>query len=87
MSNLRNCLFLVIGEGVCLLQTSAKMFFYQTPAQPTPHITDRGVSTVTLGWVGDLNQRIPFRFHDGVVGLVDRCLPRILIKVGSSQWK
>ena len=75
MSNLKNGLFLAIGEGsrffgVCLVQTSAKMFFDQTPGQPTPHITDRGVSTVILGWVGGLNQRIPFRFHDGVVGFI-----------------
>ena len=80
MSNLKNGRFLGIGEGsrffvVCLIQASAKMFFYQTPGQPTPHITDRGVSTVTLGWVGDLNQRITFRFHYGVVGFVDRRLP------------
>ena len=31
------------------------------------------VSTVTLGWVGALNQRYPFRLHGGVVGFVDRC--------------
>ena len=89
MSNLKNSLFLAIGEGsrffvVGLLQTSAQMFFHQTPGQPTPHITDRGMSTVTLGWVGDLPQRLPFRFHDGVVIFVDRCLPRVLIKVGFS---
>ena len=52
------------------------MCFYQTPGHPTPHITDRVVSTVTLGWVGDLNQRI--------IGFVDRYLPRILINVGST---
>ena len=82
MYNLKNCLFLAIGEGsrlfvVCLLQNSAKMFPSQTPGQPTPHITDRGVSTVTLGWVGHLNQRIPFTFYDGVFGFVDRCLPKL----------
>ena len=82
MSNLKNDRFLGIGEEsrfvvVCLAQTSAKMVFYQTPGRPAPHTTDRGVSTVTLGWVGALNQRITFRFHDGIVGLVDRCLPRI----------
>ena len=64
--------------------TSAKTIFSQTPGRPTPPITDRSVSTVTLGWVGDLHQRIRFRFHEGVVGFVDRCVPRILIKVGSS---
>ena len=71
MSNLKNGRFLTIEEGsrffvVCFLHTSAKMFFYQTPGQPTPHITDRGVSAVTLGWVGNLNQRITPRFHGGV---------------------
>ena len=44
-------------------------------------------SPVTLGWVGDLNQLIEFKFHDGIVGLVDRCLPRTLIKVGVCQWE
>ena len=87
MSNLKNGRFLAIGEGsrffvVCLLQTSANFFVYQTPGQPTPHIADRRVCTVTLGWVRDLDQRITFRFHDGVIGFVDRCLPRVLIKVG-----
>ena len=52
-----------------------QMFFYQTPGQPTPHIADRGVSTVTMGWIGDLNERITFRFQDGVGGflLIDVC--------------
>ena len=92
MSNLKNGQFLAIGEVsrffvVCLLQTSAKLFFYQTPGQPTPHISNQGVSTVRLGWVEHLNQRITFRLHDGVVGFVDRSLTWILIKVGSSQWE
>ena len=69
---------------VCLLQTIVKHFFCKPPGQPTPRITDRGVSTVTQGWVGDYNQRVPFRFHDGVVGFVDRRLPRIFITVGFS---
>ena len=30
------------------------------------------VNTVPRGWVGDLNERAPFRFHDAVVGFVDR---------------
>ena len=89
MSNLKNGRFLAVGEGsiffvVCFPQTSTKIFFYLTPGQPTPHLTDRGVSTVTLGWVGDPSQRVSFRFHHGVVGFVDRCLPRVLLKVGSS---
>ena len=89
MSNLKNCLFFAISEWsrffvVCLLQTNAKIFYDQTRGQPTPHITDRGVSTVTLGCVGGLNERVSCRFHDGVVGFGDRCLPMILIKVGSS---
>ena len=54
------------------------------PGRPAPHINDRGVSTVTQGWVGNLNQRVPFIFHEGVVGFVDRYLPRILIEVVSS---
>ena len=76
--NLQKVLFFAIGEGsrvfvVCFLHTSCQMFFYQTPGRPTPHITDRGVSTVTLGWVVAPNQRASFRFHDAVVGFVDRC--------------
>ena len=76
MSNLKNGRFLGIGKRsrffvVCLIQTSAKTFFFQTPGRPTPHITDRGVNTVTVGWVGDLNQRIPLRIHDG--GIIDFC--------------
>ena len=39
---------------------------------------------MTLGWVGDLSQRIPFKFQDGAVGFGDRCLPKILTKVVSS---
>ena len=43
------------------------------PGPPTPRITDRGVSTVTLAWVGAPNQRASFRAHDAVIGFVDRC--------------
>ena len=82
---MKNGVFLEISEMsrfgvVCFLHTSGRMFFYQMPDRPAPRITDQGMSTVTLGWVGAINQRDPFRAHDGVVGFVDRCLPRILIK-------
>ena len=77
------------GRGILsfVFYLTSAIFFYRTPGQPTPLITDRVVSIVSLRWVGDLNQRITFRFHGGVVGFVDLCLPRILIKVGSSQWQ
>ena len=75
MSNLKNCLFLAIGQGsrllvAFLLQNSAKKCFYLTLDWPTPHFPTN-VSSATLGWVGYPNQRVPFRFHDGVVGFVD----------------
>ena len=34
------------------------------------------MNTENRGWVGDPNERAPFRFHGAVVGLVDRCLSR-----------
>ena len=46
------------------------------PAPATPPINGRFVSTVTRGWVGAPNRRAPFRFHDAVVGFVNRCLSR-----------
>ena len=36
----------------------------------------KGVSTVTIGWVGAPNERAPFRFHGAVVVFVDRCMSR-----------
>ena len=69
--------------AVCLPETSDFVCFYQ----PTLHITDRGVSIVTLMWVGDRNQRVPSRFHDGVVAFVDRFLPRVPQRVSVSRKK
>ena len=40
------------------------------------YMTGRVVNTVTRGWVGAPHERGPFRFHDAVVGFVDRCLSR-----------
>ena len=37
-------------------------------------ITGCVVNTVTRGWVGAPNERAQFRFHDAVVGFVDRHL-------------
>ena len=37
----------------------------------------------SVGW-RPYNQRVPFRFHDEIVGFVDRRQPRILIKVRGS---
>ena len=70
-----------IGEGaiafvICFLHISNQMCLYQTPSRRLPRITDRVVNTVTRGWVADPNERAPFRFHDAVVGFVDRCLSR-----------
>ena len=55
---------------------TAQMSLYQTPGRRPPPFTGRFVSTVTRGWVGASNERAPFRFHDAVVGFVDRCLSR-----------
>ena len=41
-----------------------------------PKVTSYRVNTaVDLGWVGAPDERALFRFHDVVVGFVDRCLP------------
>ena len=79
--NLKKGLFFAIGEGlrifvVCFLHSREQIFLYQTPGRRPPRITGRAVNTVTRGWVGTPNERAPFRFHDAVVGFVDRCLSR-----------
>ena len=50
--------------------------FVSAPGQHPPRITGRVVHTVIRGRVGAPNERAPFRFHDAVVGFVDRCLSR-----------
>ena len=79
--NLEKGLFRVSGKGprilvACFLHTSGQMLWYQTPCRRPPHITGRVVNTVTKWWVGALNERAPFRFHDAVVGFVEQCLWR-----------
>ena len=81
LPNLEKGLFFAIGEAsrisvACFLHSSAKMCLYQTPGRRPPPITCRFVNTVTKGWVGAPNERVPFRFHGAVVDFVDRCLPR-----------
>ena len=81
LPNLKKGLFFAIGEGsrifvAFFLHSSAQMCLYQTPGRRPPPITGRFVNTVTRGWVGAPNGRAPFRFHDTVVGFVDRCLSR-----------
>ena len=81
LPNLKTGLFFAIGEGsrffvACFLHSSAQMSLYQTPGRRPPPITGRFVNTVTRGWVGALNGRASFRFHDAVVSFVDRCLSR-----------
>ena len=49
------------------------MLFYQTPGRRPLRIIGRRLNTVTLGWVGAPDERALFRFHDSVVGFVDRC--------------
>ena len=49
------------------------MFVFQTRGRRPPHITGRRVKIVTR--VGAPNERVPLRFHDAIVLLVDRCLP------------
>ena len=73
--------FFAVGEGsrifvVCFLHTSRQMFLYQTPGRRPPRITGRVVTTVTRGWIGAPDEHAPFKFHDAVVGFVDRCLSR-----------
>ena len=75
-------LFFAIGERsrifvACFLHSgSTQMCLYQTPGRRPPPITGRFVNTVTRGWVGAANERVPFRFHGAVVVFVDRCLSR-----------
>ena len=54
-------------------------FFSQTPGRRPPHITGLRVNSVTLGWVGAPDERPPFRFHDVIAILADRCLTRTRI--------
>ena len=49
---------------------------HQTLGRRPPRITGRVVNIATRGWVGAPNERAPFRFHDAVVGFVDRCLSK-----------
>ena len=44
----------------------------QTPGRRPPRVTGRVENTETRGWVGAPNERAPYRFHDAVVGFVDR---------------
>ena len=60
----------------CFSHASAQMCFYQTPGRRPARVTGRVVNTGTGGWVGALNERTPLRFHDAVVGFVDRCLSK-----------
>ena len=83
LPNLKKGLFFTIGEGsrffaACFLHMSAQMFLYQTPDRRPPHITGSVVNTVARGWVGAPNERTWVRFHDAVVGVVDRYLSRTL---------
>ena len=43
---------------------------------PEVRTDGHGVKTVTLGCVGDPNERTLLRIHDDVVRFVDRCLSR-----------
>ena len=61
------------------------MCLYQTPDRRPPHITGRGVNSVTGGRVGAPNERAPFKFHDAVVGFVDRCRFEFNIWLSFSQ--
>ena len=74
-------LFFAIRDGsrncvIYFVHTSGQLLFYHTPGQRPPYVTGYCVNTVTLGWVGAPNERTPFKFHDAVVGFVDRCLSR-----------
>ena len=78
LPNLKKGIFFAIGEGsrilvACFLHNSAQMCLYQAPGRRPPPITDRFVNTDQRA-VGAPNERAPFRFHDAVVGFVDRCL-------------
>ena len=58
---------------------------YQTPGRLLPHITGCSVNIVTLGWVGALTERAPFRCHNAVVAFVDRWLSRTRNLTASNQ--
>ena len=79
--NQKNCLFFAIVEGsrtfvVCFLHTSGEICFCRTRGRSPPQITSHRVNTVTLGWVGALSERGPFRFYDAIAVFVDRCRGR-----------
>ena len=72
-------LFFAIGKGsrivvLCFLHISAQMCLCQMSGRRPPRITGRVVTIAARGWAGAPNERAPFRFHDAVVGFVDRCL-------------
>lgn len=53
----KKSILFAIGEAPrivvdCFLHTRGQTFIYQAPGRRTPHITDRGVSIATLGWLG-----------------------------------
>ena len=91
LPNLEKCRFFAIAEGsrifvACFLHSSAQMCLYQTSGRRPPPITGRFVNTVIRAWVGAPNERAPFRFHDAVVGFVDRCLSKTRNLAASNIW-
>ena len=81
LPNPRKGIYFAIGEGpklfvLCFLHIIARMRLYQTPDRRPSRITGRVVNAATRGWIEAPNERAPFRFHDAVLGFVDRCLSR-----------
>ena len=51
--------------AVCFPPTARwQVFLHQTPCRRPARITARFVNTVTRGWVGAPNERLPFRTHN-----------------------
>ena len=80
LSNLKKGLFFAIAEGSRIL---SPVFYTAAPKRvcirrlaDARHLSPVVLWTLTRGWVGAPNERAPFRFHDAVIGFVDRCLSR-----------
>ena len=73
-------LFFDIGEGLrfwsSIFYTPVNTYFSIRRLAGARHVSPAVLLTLTRGWVGDPNERAPFRFHDAVVGFVDRCMSR-----------
>ena len=61
---------------------SFSLYAWPAPATITGHCVN---TWPYVAWVGAPNERTPFRFHDAVVGFVDRCLSKT-DNLAASSW-